>query len=162
MTSKKTAASKRAGLPRSSDYTKTFLKDWQRLSHSGRYDMHRLKEAMVLLVSNEGPLPTEWLDHALRVPHWGRFFADLQTRRRNSPWTCGVCSQWYAFGAFSLTPHWLSRLCSRETTAQCEFSGARCDGPMHEGFAQTKGPPHGHPNNSHRGRAIPAWRPFSR
>jgi mRNA interferase YafQ len=65
MTSKKTAASKRAGLPRSSDYTKTFLKDWQRLSHSGRYDMHRLKEAMVLLVSNEGPLPTEWLDHAL-------------------------------------------------------------------------------------------------
>jgi mRNA interferase YafQ len=65
MTSKKTAASKRAGLPRSSDYTKTFLKDWQRLSHSGRYDMHRLKEAMVLLVSNEGPLPTERLDHAL-------------------------------------------------------------------------------------------------
>ena len=27
--------------------------------------MHRLKEAMVLLISNEGPLPTEWLDHAL-------------------------------------------------------------------------------------------------
>jgi mRNA interferase YafQ len=65
MTSKKTAASKRAVLPRSSDYTKTFLKDWQRLSHSGRYDMHRLKEAMTLLVSNEGPLPSEWLDHSL-------------------------------------------------------------------------------------------------
>ena len=27
--------------------------------------MHRLKEAMALLVSNEGPLPTEWLDHSL-------------------------------------------------------------------------------------------------
>ncbi|MBU2788078.1 type II toxin-antitoxin system mRNA interferase toxin, RelE/StbE family, partial [Acidithiobacillus sp. VAN18-1] len=45
MTSKKPAASKRANLPRASDYTKDFLKDWQRLSHSGRYDMNRLKEA---------------------------------------------------------------------------------------------------------------------
>ncbi len=39
MTSKKPAASKRANLPRASDYTKDFLKDWQRLSHSGRYDI---------------------------------------------------------------------------------------------------------------------------
>jgi len=46
MTSKKTAASKRAALPRASDYTKSFLKHWERLSRSGRYDMHRLKEAM--------------------------------------------------------------------------------------------------------------------
>ena len=65
MTSKKPAASKRANLPRASDYTKEFLKDWQRLSHSGRYDMNRLKEAMVLLIANEGPLPPEWLDHLL-------------------------------------------------------------------------------------------------
>ena len=65
MTSKKPAASKRASIPRASDYTKTFLKDWQRLSHSGRYDMNRLKEAMLLIVANEGPLPPEWLDHAL-------------------------------------------------------------------------------------------------
>ena len=50
MTSKKPAASKRANLPRASDYTKEFLKDWQRLSHSGRYDMNRLKEAMTLLI----------------------------------------------------------------------------------------------------------------
>ncbi|MCI5144645.1 MAG: type II toxin-antitoxin system mRNA interferase toxin, RelE/StbE family, partial [Candidatus Electrothrix sp. AR3] len=38
---KKTAASKRAILPRAADYTKKFLKDWNRLSRSGRYDMNR-------------------------------------------------------------------------------------------------------------------------
>ena len=65
MPSKKTAVSKRAHPPRASDYTKEFLKDWQRLSHSGRYDMHRLKEAMLLLVANEGPFTAEWKDHAL-------------------------------------------------------------------------------------------------
>ena len=63
---KKTAASKRASLPRSADYTKAFLKDWQRLSHSGRYDMVRLKEAMMLLIANDAPLGPEWLDHALK------------------------------------------------------------------------------------------------
>lgn len=65
MTSKKPAASKRANLPRTSDYTKQFLKDWLHLSHSGRYDMNRLKEAVLLLTANNGPLPPEWLDHAL-------------------------------------------------------------------------------------------------
>lgn len=65
MTSKKPASSKRANLPRASDYTKEFLKDWKRLSHSGRYDMNRLKEAMALLTGNEGPFPPEWLDHPL-------------------------------------------------------------------------------------------------
>lgn len=63
---KKTAASKRASLPRAADYTKIFLKDWQRLSHSGRYDMVRLKEAMILLIANDAPLGPEWLDHALK------------------------------------------------------------------------------------------------
>ena len=63
---KKTAASKRASLPRAADYTKAFLKDWQRLSHSGRYDMVRLKEAMMLLIANDAPLGPEWLDHALK------------------------------------------------------------------------------------------------
>lgn len=65
MASKKTAASKRAPLPRACDYTKPFLKDWERLSHSGRYDMARLKEAMMLLVANAAPLGPEWLDHPL-------------------------------------------------------------------------------------------------
>ena len=62
MTSKKTAKSKRAVLPRSSDYTKEFLADWQRLSRSGRYDMVKLKEVMMLLIANDEPLGAEWLD----------------------------------------------------------------------------------------------------
>lgn len=66
MTSKKSASSKRAPLPRESNYTKSFLKDWERLSHSGRYDLHRLKEAMLLLIANNAPLNPEWLDHALK------------------------------------------------------------------------------------------------
>jgi mRNA interferase YafQ len=66
MTSKKTATTKRANLPRVSDYTKTFLRDWERLSHSGRYDMKRLKEVMLLLIGNDGPLPPEYKDHELR------------------------------------------------------------------------------------------------
>lgn len=65
MTSKKPAASKRALLPRASDYTKVFLKDWARLTESGRYDMKRLKEVMILLVANDAPLGPEWLDHPL-------------------------------------------------------------------------------------------------
>jgi mRNA interferase YafQ len=65
MTSKKTAASKGAKLARVSDYTKSFLKDWERLSRSGRYDMKRLKEVMLLLIANEAPLGPEWLDHPL-------------------------------------------------------------------------------------------------
>ena len=62
---KKTAASKRAPLPRAADYTKSFLKDWERLSRSGRYDMNRLKAAMLLLIANDAPLGPEWLDHSL-------------------------------------------------------------------------------------------------
>ena len=65
MALKKPATNKRANPPRASDCTKGFQKDWQRLSHSGRYDMNRLKEAMLLLVANNGPLPPEWLDHSL-------------------------------------------------------------------------------------------------
>jgi mRNA interferase YafQ len=65
MISKKTTASKRAPLPRAADYTRSFLKDWERLSRSGRYDMNRLKEAMLLLIANEGPFGPEWRDHPL-------------------------------------------------------------------------------------------------
>ena len=65
MISKKTAQSKRSRFPRTSDYTKSFLKDWERLTHSGRYDMNRLKEVMVLLIANDAPLGAEWLDHPL-------------------------------------------------------------------------------------------------
>jgi mRNA interferase YafQ len=43
-----------------------FLKDWERLSRSGRYDLNRLKQAMLLLIANEGPLEADWRDHPLK------------------------------------------------------------------------------------------------
>ena len=64
MTLTKAASGKRASLPRASDYSKTFRKDWERLTHSGRFDMKRLKEAMLLLIANDNPLSAEWKDHA--------------------------------------------------------------------------------------------------
>lgn len=63
---KKTAEDKRAKPPRAADFSKSFLKDWERLSRSGRHDMHRLKEAMLLLIANDLPLGPEWLDHPLK------------------------------------------------------------------------------------------------
>jgi len=63
---RKPARSKRAALPRSADHAKSFVKDWERLSRSGRYDMRQLKEAMMLLIANDHPLGPEWLDHALK------------------------------------------------------------------------------------------------
>ena len=36
------------------------------MSLSGRYDMARLKEAMLLLMANDAPLGPEWLDHPLK------------------------------------------------------------------------------------------------
>lgn len=71
MTSKKPATSKKASLPRASDYAKGFKKDWERLTHSGRYDMRRAKEVMLLLIANEAPLPAEWVDHPLTGPWVG-------------------------------------------------------------------------------------------
>ena len=66
MTSKSARPGRQTALPRASDYAKSFLKDWQRLSRSGRYDLRRLKEAMLLLIANDGPLGREWLDHPLK------------------------------------------------------------------------------------------------
>lgn len=69
MSSKPRAATKRTSLPRKADRTKQFKKDWQQLSHSGKHDMKRLKEPMLLLIANDGPLPEEWKDHEL-VGEW--------------------------------------------------------------------------------------------
>jgi mRNA interferase YafQ len=63
---KSPTSAKRARLPRKFDYAKSFHKDWERLSRSGRYDMRRLKEAMLLLIANDQPLGPEWKDHALK------------------------------------------------------------------------------------------------
>ena len=69
MTSRKSASSKRAVPPRACDYTRAFVKDWERLSRSGRHDLTRLKAAMLLLIGNDRPLGPEWLDHPLKG-HW--------------------------------------------------------------------------------------------
>jgi mRNA interferase YafQ len=51
----KSPAIKRAVLPRAADYTKSWSKDWERLSRSGRYDLARLKAAMLTLIANDAP-----------------------------------------------------------------------------------------------------------
>lgn len=66
------ASGKRALPPRASDSTRQFSKDWDRLSRSGRYDMHKLKRAMLLLIANDGPLGAEWLDHPLKG-NWAKY-----------------------------------------------------------------------------------------
>ena len=53
---KKPAKQKRAVLPRACDYTRQFRKDWERLWQTGRFNMAQLKEAMLLLIANDGPL----------------------------------------------------------------------------------------------------------
>lgn len=62
----KNADKKRTSQPRSSDYTKSFAKDWEWLSRAGRFDMSRLKELILSLIANDGPLGAEWLDHPLK------------------------------------------------------------------------------------------------
>jgi mRNA interferase YafQ len=66
---KKAPSDERAVLPRASDRTKAFVKAWTRLTHSGRFDIKRLKQATELLVANDSPLGPKWLDHAL-VGEW--------------------------------------------------------------------------------------------
>ena len=62
----RSADDERAALPRTSATTKAFARDWLRLSRSGRYDMRRLKEAMLLLIARDAPLGAEWSNHALK------------------------------------------------------------------------------------------------
>ncbi len=62
---KRTAAGKRTNLPRDSRKTKDFVKTWEILSRSGKHDMNRVKEIMLLLIANDAPLPPEWKDHQL-------------------------------------------------------------------------------------------------
>jgi mRNA interferase YafQ len=48
------------------DFARSFVRDWDRLFRSGRYDMRQLKEAMLLLAGNDFPLGPEWKDHPLK------------------------------------------------------------------------------------------------
>lgn len=66
MTSTRPVGRKRATPPRACDTTKAFRNDWERLARSGRHDLTRLKEAMLLLIANDAPLGPEWFDHALK------------------------------------------------------------------------------------------------
>lgn len=70
MPSRKTPGQRRASLPRRSDYTRTFLQDWKRLSRAGKLDLHRLKEVMLLLIADDAPLGAEWRDHELKGADW--------------------------------------------------------------------------------------------
>ncbi|MBQ6969911.1 MAG: type II toxin-antitoxin system YafQ family toxin [Synergistaceae bacterium] len=63
---RRTAESKRTLPPRDSTKSDDFRKDWEKLSRSGKHDMHRLKEVMMLLIANDTPLPPEWKDHQLK------------------------------------------------------------------------------------------------
>ena len=62
---KKVLKGKSATLQRRNDFTKEFRKDWLALQRSG-INLAALKEAMSLLVANEGPLSAEWQDHPLK------------------------------------------------------------------------------------------------
>ena len=64
--SRRTAASKRTRPIRDFSRSPDFFKDWERLERSGKHDMNRLKEVMLLLIANDGPLPPEWKDHKLK------------------------------------------------------------------------------------------------
>ena len=59
------ASSRRPAPPLTSDYTSAFLKDWARLKASGRYDLGRLTQAILLLIARE-QLGPEWHDHPLK------------------------------------------------------------------------------------------------
>jgi mRNA interferase YafQ len=56
----------RAALPREAAFTKAFVKDWESLARTGRYDMRRLKEAMLPRIANDAPLGPEGLSHSLK------------------------------------------------------------------------------------------------
>lgn len=63
---KRPASDKRVRPPREVGFAKTFVKDWETLSRSGRYDMRQLKAAMLLIIANDAPLGPEWRNHPLR------------------------------------------------------------------------------------------------
>ena len=63
---KRSPSSKRTNPPRDVRKSKRFLKDWENLSRSGKHDLNVLKEAMMLLIANDAPLPAEWKDHQLK------------------------------------------------------------------------------------------------
>ena len=68
---KRPASARRVKLPRSSDVTKQFLKDWDRYADAGRRDLRPLKDVMLLIIADDVALPPEWKDHELKGPWSG-------------------------------------------------------------------------------------------
>ena len=62
---KKSSDRKRTPFPREVLYADGFVADWKKLERSGKQDMHIIKEAISLLVKNDGLLSAEWRDHKL-------------------------------------------------------------------------------------------------
>ncbi|WP_158807521.1 type II toxin-antitoxin system YafQ family toxin [Beijerinckia sp. L45] len=65
MPSTKAPSAKRAALPRQIAYSKQFLKDYERYNRAGRSDMARLREFVLIMVTNEASLHPQWKDHAI-------------------------------------------------------------------------------------------------
>lgn len=63
---KKSADRKRTPLPGEIIYAEDFVDDWEKLTQSGKHDMHLVKEAISLLMMNDDPLSPEWRDHKLK------------------------------------------------------------------------------------------------
>jgi len=53
-------------LPYALAYSKSFHRDWEKLTRSGRYDMRQLKNVMMQLIAHESPLGAEFKDHPLK------------------------------------------------------------------------------------------------
>ncbi|MDR1875222.1 MAG: type II toxin-antitoxin system YafQ family toxin [Synergistaceae bacterium] len=52
-------------MPYASAYSKSFPKDWGKLTRSGRYNMQQLKSVMMQLIAGDTPLGMEFKDHQL-------------------------------------------------------------------------------------------------
>ena len=85
---KKPASSKRAAFPREASYEKRFVKDWERLSRSGRYNMKQLKEAMMM--ARSGP--------RVKVIRKTRSSPPIQAEALPRSISPSKCSWWIFFG----------------------------------------------------------------
>ena len=66
---KKPSDVRRASLPRASEYTKQFRKDWDRYNKAGKMDMTRAIELMTLIILKR-QLGAEWADHEHSSREW--------------------------------------------------------------------------------------------
>ena len=71
MIKKESSTEKRTNLPRDAKKASDFVKNWEKLSRSGKHDMNGIKEVMMLLIANDAPLSAEWRDHKLKGEYEG-------------------------------------------------------------------------------------------